>query len=77
VTLPFVSILIPVRNEAVFIKRSLSAALAQDYPSERIEVLVIDAKSTDGTGKIVGEISTTSKFRVRLLTTPPSLPPVG
>jgi glycosyltransferase involved in cell wall biosynthesis len=70
VPLPFVSILIPVRNEAAFIKRSLSAALAQDYPSERIEVLVIDANSSDGTGKIVGEISSASKFRIRLLNNP-------
>lgn len=46
---PFVSVLIPIRNEARYIERCLQAVLAQDYPAERMEVLVIDGMSTDGT----------------------------
>lgn len=43
----------PIRNEAAHIERSLKAVLAQDYPPERMEVLVIDGMSTDGTREIV------------------------
>ena len=43
----------PIRNEANFIRHSLRATLAQDYPAERLEVLVVDGKSDDGTREIV------------------------
>jgi succinoglycan biosynthesis protein ExoA len=50
---PFVSLLMPVRNEASFIERSLGAVLAQDYPGDRIEVIVADGLSTDRTREII------------------------
>ena len=40
--LPFVSVIMPVRNEAKYIERSLGAVLAQDYPADRMEVIVAD-----------------------------------
>ena len=51
--LPFVTIIMPIRNEQAFIERSLGAVLAQDYPSERMEVIVVDGISDDGTREIV------------------------
>jgi glycosyltransferase involved in cell wall biosynthesis len=50
---PFVSIVMPVRNEAGFIARSVGCALNQDYPGDRFEVIVADGRSTDDTWKIV------------------------
>lgn len=47
--LPFVSVIMPVRNEADFIARSLGAVLAQAYPPERMEIIIADGMSTDGT----------------------------
>ncbi len=47
--LPFVSVVMPVHNEAKFIARSLSSVLAQDYPTDLIEVIVTDGMSDDGT----------------------------
>jgi glycosyltransferase involved in cell wall biosynthesis len=44
-----VSIILPVRNEAGFIERNLAAIAAQSYPQARLEVLVADGQSTDGT----------------------------
>lgn len=44
----------PVRNEAAYIERSLGAVLAQNYPAECMEILVIDGMSTDGTREYVG-----------------------
>lgn len=51
--LPFVSVLMPVRNEAAFIKRSVGSVIAQDYPRERIEILIADGMSEDGTRDII------------------------
>jgi glycosyltransferase involved in cell wall biosynthesis len=43
----------PIHNERDFIERSLGAVLGQDYPSEKLEVLVVDGMSTDGTREYV------------------------
>jgi glycosyltransferase involved in cell wall biosynthesis len=51
--LPLVTIIMPVRNEAAYIERSLGAALGQDYPAGRLEILVVDGMSTDGTREYV------------------------
>ncbi|HEX7580586.1 MAG TPA: glycosyltransferase family 2 protein [Thermoanaerobaculia bacterium] len=51
--LPFVSVVMPVRNEAAFIARSLGAVLAQDYPRCRMEVIVADGMSDDATRDLV------------------------
>jgi succinoglycan biosynthesis protein ExoA len=48
-TLPTVSVIMPIRNEAHYITRSLEAVLAQDYPCESLEVLIVDGMSDDGT----------------------------
>jgi glycosyltransferase involved in cell wall biosynthesis len=50
---PLVSILIPIRNEAATIERCLDAVLAQDYPPDRLEILIADGQSDDGTRAIL------------------------
>jgi succinoglycan biosynthesis protein ExoA len=57
--LPFVTVVMAVRNEASFIERSLGAVLAQDYPSERMEVIVADGVSDDDTRDRVRGLSAT------------------
>ena len=52
-SLPLVSVIMPVRNEAAYIERSLGAVLAQDYPADRMEILVVDGMSNDGTREYV------------------------
>ena len=51
--LPLVSIIMPVRNEGPFIRRSLEAVFHQDYPQEKLEVIVADGLSTDETRTIL------------------------
>ncbi len=46
---PFCSVAIPCLDEARHIERCVRTALAQDYPAERLEVLVADGGSRDGT----------------------------
>ncbi len=55
-SLPFISVIVPVRNEAAFIQQTLTMLLGQDYPTGRFEVLVADGESTDGTPEIVREM---------------------
>jgi glycosyltransferase involved in cell wall biosynthesis len=50
---PFVSVIMPVRNECGYIKRSLESVFTQDYPAESFEVIVADGMSNDGTRDIV------------------------
>ncbi|MEZ4701626.1 MAG: glycosyltransferase [Rhodothermales bacterium] len=50
-SLPFVSVLIPARNEAANLTRLLPGLLAQDYP--RLEVIVYDDGSTDATPDVL------------------------
>ena len=52
---PFVSILIPVRNEVRYLPRCLQAISDQDYPSDRIEILIADGMSDDGTFELLQE----------------------
>ena len=49
--LPFVSVIVPVRNEEKRIQRCLLSLLDQDYP--HFEVIVIDDNSTDNTLKAI------------------------
>ncbi len=54
---PKVSIVMPVRNESVAIRESLAAVIAQDYPSDHIEVLVVDGRSDDDTRELVSQVA--------------------
>ncbi len=46
---PRVAVVVPARNEAPFIERSLKSLLAQDYPGQ-FHVFTVDDDSDDGTG---------------------------
>lgn len=46
---PFISIIIPCRNEEIYIAECLDSVTASDYPAELMEILVIDGMSNDNT----------------------------
>ncbi|XES77517.1 MAG: glycosyltransferase family 2 protein [Candidatus Bathyarchaeia archaeon] len=50
--LPSVSIVVTCRNNAQTIGECLQALVNQDYPEDALEILVVDACSTDGTADI-------------------------
>ena len=52
-SLPTVSILIPARNEAQNLPACLDSLLQLDYPKEKLEILVGDDQSEDGTAALV------------------------
>jgi len=53
--LPFVSVIVPVRNEEKVVARLLSALTGLSYPSGKREVIVVNDASTDKTGEICCE----------------------
>lgn len=68
---PQITILMPVRNEGAYIGRSLGSVLAQDYPPELLEVLVVDGQSDDGTRAAVTALAQARpEVCVRLLDNP-------
>ena len=75
-TLPFVSILLPVRNEARYIVQCLKAVADQDYPSERMEVLAVDGASDDGTYELLQEWASQGSNRY-VFQNPRKIVPVG
>ena len=66
---PFVSVIIPIRNEEKYLAQCLQSVIAQDYPKDRMEILVVDGKSEDRSREIVAEFG--SKYpMIKLLDNP-------
>src|SRR5438445_622947 len=59
---PFVSIVVPCRSEAAYIGPMLESMLANEYPSDRLEVLIVDGMSDDGTRDVIADYA--SRYRV-------------
>ncbi|MGH7721175.1 MAG: glycosyltransferase family 2 protein [Gemmatimonadaceae bacterium] len=55
--LPLVSIVIPCRNEASYIGPCLESILASEYAPDRLEVLIADGRSDDGTREVIREFT--------------------
>jgi glycosyltransferase involved in cell wall biosynthesis len=72
--LPFVSVVIPMRNESAGIADLLASVQAQDYPAERFEILVVDGDSSDDSASVVQRIAARDP-RVRLLHNPKRIVP--
>jgi len=56
-SLPRISIVLPVYNEATVIAATLERILAIDYPSSRRQILVVSDASSDGTDEIVAQFA--------------------
>lgn len=65
--LPLVSVLTPVYNYDGYLARTLDSALAQDYPAERIEIVIVDDGSTDATPDVIAEYEAAHPGRIRAL----------
>jgi glycosyltransferase involved in cell wall biosynthesis len=68
-TEPLVSIVVAARNEARTLEKCLLALQAQTYPSDKLEILVADGRSEDGTPDIVRRFGS-DDARIRLVDNP-------
>jgi len=73
---PFVSVIIPVFNEAAYIQRCLQCVLDQDYPPDRYEIIIVDGASTDGTLDMVRAMGQGDQ-RIKLLHNARRVVPAG
>ena len=64
--LPFISIVLVVRNEAARLERKMRNLLELDYPPDRVEILVVSDGSTDGTNRLLSEFASIPRARVIL-----------
>jgi chlorobactene glucosyltransferase len=71
--LPSLTVVIPARDETANIGPCVGSLLGQQYPTERLRIVVIDDDSHDDTAAIVAAMARTDS-RIMLLAAPP-LPP--
>ncbi len=67
---PAVTAVIPARNEADVLPRSLGSLLAQDYPGA-FTIILVDDQSTDGTADVAMRLAAATGRAVRVLTGAP------
>jgi len=72
---PFVSVVIPIRQEEKYIASAIDAVLNQEFDGS-CEVLIVDGMSTDRTREIVGAIAARDP-RVKLLDNPGRIVPTA
>ncbi|MEM3700063.1 MAG: glycosyltransferase [Candidatus Bathyarchaeia archaeon] len=58
---PKVSVIVPVKNGAAYIRELLDSLMQVDYDRDKLEIIVVDGNSTDNTREIV------SQYPVKLL----------
>jgi glycosyltransferase involved in cell wall biosynthesis len=71
---PFVSIVIPCRNEEKYIGKCLDSIIANDFPKDKLEILVVDGYSKDKTREILKGYSQKHSF-IKFLDNPKKFTP--
>ena len=73
---PFVTVAMPCLNEAGFIEACLRSVQAQTYPRDRLEILVADGGSADGTPEILARLAA-EDARIRVIDNPQRIQAAG
>src|SRR5260370_27294541 len=64
---PTISVIIPTYNEATVINEKLSNISLSNYPSDRIDAIVVDSGSTDNTASLAKEFFPQSHLKGQVL----------
>jgi succinoglycan biosynthesis protein ExoA len=75
-SLPFVSLILPIRNEGNHLQQTLESVFALDYPSDCLQIIVADGMSTDNTRQIITEYQLHHP-NLALLDNPSQIVPTG
>jgi cellulose synthase/poly-beta-1,6-N-acetylglucosamine synthase-like glycosyltransferase len=70
--MPRVSVIVAARDEEALIGGCVSSLLAQDYPVERFEIIVVDDHSTDATAEVAQAAGADQAVRMQVLRAPDS-----
>ena len=71
-----ISIIIPIRNEVDTISKTLDSIINQTYPITKIEILISDGMSNDGTRGILMKYQKKHSF-IKIIDNPESIVPTG
>ncbi|MGH2448497.1 MAG: glycosyltransferase, partial [Chloroflexota bacterium] len=63
---PSISIIIPARNEQDYIGAALASIARQTYPPDRLECIVVDNGSSDGTAEQVRAVQEVARHELKL-----------
>jgi glycosyltransferase involved in cell wall biosynthesis len=63
------SLIVPMRNEERYVAETLESLIRQDYPPQRVEILVVDGRSTDASRETVARLAARHPH-IRLLDNP-------
>lgn len=74
-SLPSFSVVLPTYNRSDIVEQTLERLLTQDYPSDLVEILVVD-NSTDGTPEMVERLAAGAASSLRLIRSTERLPAV-
>lgn len=74
--LPRISVIVPCKNEEKFIAQCLESILRNEYPADRLEIIVVDGISTDATASIVADYASRHSI-VKVLLNPERITPAG
>ena len=74
--LPFVSLILPIRNEAKHIRGCLESIAQQNFPHDQMEIIISDGLSTDNTKEVV-ETFKPSDIPLIWLDNPDKIVPTG
>lgn len=72
-----VTVVMPVRDEAAHLPASLGSVLAQDWPPDRLQVLVVDGGSVDGTAEVARRVAEAADRHVEIVDNPAGIVPVA
>jgi succinoglycan biosynthesis protein ExoA len=73
---PLVTVAIPCLDEEAYIEECIQAVQAQDWPDDRLEILVADGMSVDATREILGRLAA-ADARIRLVDNPGRIQAAG
>lgn len=68
---PTLSIIVAARNEAANIERCLDALLRQDYPRDRLQIIIVNDDSEDRTLSLIERVAKENPGRLTVISTHP------
>ncbi len=73
---PFVTVVMPCRDEEPHIEKCVRSALAQDWPRDQLEILVADGMSMDSSREILARLASEDR-RIQLIDNPARVQAAG
>jgi glycosyltransferase involved in cell wall biosynthesis len=73
---PFISIIIPCRNEELYIEECIESILSSTYGNSSLEILIVDGESTDNTKRIIQKYQI-EYDNIMLLNNPKKIVPIA